>query len=204
MDKIEVTEDMCQRILQNIQKSNLAEKAKVTRFSYWKWCVSIAACLAVIFVGARTIPSMIDQQTNPLNQGTGTIKECNSVHELSQMVGFSVSELSGLPFDIKQTTYISHWAELAEIEYCGGDGQIAIYRKSIGTDDNSGNYNIYTDILEVSMDGMTITFKGDGGNYELALWTDGEYAYSIWLSKGTSKNEWIAIFNQRNNGCKID
>lgn len=58
MEKIQVTDDMRKRILSNIQTIDFTEKAptKVIHLSKFKKYLSIAACFAVLMIGAIAIP----------------------------------------------------------------------------------------------------------------------------------------------------
>lgn len=209
MGKIEVTEPMRQRILQNIRKAELSGKPETIRFPRWKPLVSIAACFAILLAGVRIAPALYQQQhalsgqdephfsqeETPSGQdrsdlGTGSIEDCASADDLAQAVGFAVSEPSYLPFDVVKTAYTSYWAELAELSYYGANGENAVCRKSEGTDDNSGQYTEYAETQKMTVDDRSVTLKGADGIYELAWWTDGEYAYSVWLSDGVSQAEW--------------
>ena len=156
----------------------------------------MAACLAILIVGA-TLASNLTNRTPVQSElpidGTSAIEECTSLEELSTKVGFPVEGLSDLPFEAQQTTYTSYWGELAQIEYSGTDGQTALYRKSLGTDDNSGNYDSFENALQMTIDGIDVTIKGSGENYSLAWWTDGTYAYSVCLSESASQTAWKAI-----------
>lgn len=84
--------------------------------------------------------------------------------------------------------------ELAEIDYTG-EGKTACYRKAAGTEDCSGDYNVYTDVTEFEAGSITVTLKGDAGQYTLAIWTDGSYSYSLSLSDGLSLSDWQALLN---------
>lgn len=201
MNKIEVDGDMRRRILQNIQEAELSGTSKTSRFSRRKRYLAAAACFAVILAGALAAPAVWKQQTDTPDPGQesnlsdsvseeDSIETCASADDLAQKVGFPVSDLSGLPFEIQETTYTAWWAELAEIDYSGASGESAVYRKSAGSEDNSGIYIEYADVREVAVNETSVTLKGADGSYELALWTDGKYAYSVWISGGISQEEW--------------
>lgn len=113
------------------------------------------------------------------------LEEVSSVKELSDLVGFEVNELKNLPFALQQVSYISISRELAEIIYTGADQELA-YRKSEGTEDNSGNYIVYKEETKRTIAGYEVTVKGDDGRCGLAIWTDGTYSYSIQLREGES------------------
>lgn len=166
--------------------------------------LSMAACLAVIIAVASALrsPAQVstsdDLQTNEGDtpgfvQGGADIVELDSAAALSAAVGFEVNDID-LPFTPEQTEYISYWHELAEIDYTG-EGKTACYRKAAGTEDCSGDYNVYTDVTEFEESGMTVTLKGDAGQYTLAIWTDGSYSYSLSLSDGLSLSDWQALMN---------
>lgn len=46
---------------------------------------------------------------------------------------------------------------------------------------------------ELQVGGNTITVKGIGGKYYLAIWEDGESAYSLSMSAGADKAEMLKI-----------
>lgn len=109
-------------------------------------------------------------------------------------LSFVWEAVKSLPVTPEQTEYISCWHELAEIDYTGA-GRTARYRKAAGTEDCSGDYNVYTDVTELEANGVTVTLKGEAGQYTLAIWTDGSYSYSLSLSDGLSLSDWQALMN---------
>lgn len=166
--------------------------------------LSMAACLAVIIAVASALRSSAQVSTSDdlqpnegdapgFVQGGADIVELDSAAALSAAVGFEVNDID-LPFIPEQAEYISYWHELAEIDY-SGEGKTARYRKSAGTEDCSGDYNVYTDVTELEESGMTVTLKGDAGQYTLAIWTDGSYSYSLSLSDGLSLSDWQTLMN---------
>lgn len=205
MDHIKVTGDMRSRILENIEAENIAaeRRRKQTGRTVTK-LLSMAACLAVIIAAASALRSPAqestsdDLQTNVGDtpgfvQGGADIVELDSAAALSAAVGFEVNDID-LPFTPEQTEYISYWHELAEIDYTG-EGKTACYRKAAGTEDCSGDYNVYTDVTEFEAGSITVTLKGDAGQYTLAIWTDGSYSYSLSLSDGLSLSDWQTLMN---------
>jgi len=206
MDKVVVTDEMRRRILQNIRRADAAPEAKVIRFPHWTRYAAAAACFAVLLISALVIPNMLHStqgnttantsDTNTPVTGTQGIVECQSAEELSQKIGFPVSDLTALPFEVKETSYLSSFGEIAEIDYTGADGQTADYRKSTGTDDNSGDYDTFPDTKQITVGSVSVLLKGDGTNYTVAVWTDGTYAYSIVLSDGVGVDEWSAMIQE--------
>ncbi len=205
MDHIRVTDDMRSRILENIEAGDIAaeRRRKQTGRTVTK-LLSMAACLAVIIIAVSALRSPAQVSPNDdlqpdegdapgFVQGGADIVELDSAAALSAVVGFEVNDID-LPFTPEQTEYISYWHELAEIDYTG-EGKTACYRKTAGTEDCSGDYNVYTDVTELEESGMTVTLKGDAGQYTLAVWTDGSYSYSLSLSDGLSLSDWQALMN---------
>lgn len=183
--------------------NTLAEAEKQTGRTVTK-LLSMAACLAVIIAVSSALrsPAQVspndDLQTNEGDapgfvQGGADIVELDSAAALSAAVGFEVNDID-LPFTPEQTEYISYWHELAEIDYTG-EGKTACHRKAAGTEDCSGDYNVYTDVTGLEESGMTVMLKGDAGQYTLAIWTDGSYSYSLSLSDGLRLSDWQTMMS---------
>lgn len=193
MDRIEITDEMRGRILGNIQSMDIAvmPERKVIPLTNIKKYVSVAACLGVLLAGALVAGHMtgIFRPDDPNVAVVNGIAEVDTLEQLAAAVGFDVEELNALPFEAESTAYTSYWNELAEITYTGG-GQTAAFRKSKGTENNSGDYNTYPAVKEIKAGPLTATLKGGGETYVLAAWSADGYAYSIRLSKGISESEW--------------
>lgn len=199
MDKIELSDEMRKRILNNISNISPENTSKIVNLHSYKKYISIAACFILLLVGVITIPSVLqrDKITQPPDVTiiSPDLEEATSIEELSKMVGFEVNDLSVLPFAVTQTTYMSYWGELAEITYLG-DGQTATYRISLGDEDISGDYNNYQSVIEVKINENLVTLKGNDEKYTLAIWNDKKYSYSIQISEGISKDDWSPILKQ--------
>ena len=61
---------------------------------------------------------------------------------------------------------------------------------SVGAEDHSGDWNAQQTITAA---GCTVTLKGETGSYTLAIWTDGNYSYSLSLSSGQPESVWQTI-----------
>lgn len=171
MDKIEVTPEMRQRVLQNVEAAHARKKKR----ALVRQIVSLAACVAIILCCWYAWQPRQQEQGM---QAVPQIENVASISELSQKTGVPIAELTNLPFAVTETAYVSYWEELAEIQYVG-EANTLYYRKSPGTEDNSGDYNTYGKEEALSVSGCTITLKGNDDGCSLATWTDGTYAYSI-------------------------
>lgn len=184
MDKIEVTDAMRARILRNVSAA-APKKTPVRRYTL------LAACLAVVLLGAVCVPKLMDPapQGEQVAIANGMVEVADAA-ALADAVGFPAAEAAELPFDVEETTYTSYWGELAEICYAGG-GQIVDLRTSAGTEDNSGDYTDYPAVTELTVGTVTAELRGEATErYTLAVWTDGQYAYSLRLSDGQSTEVW--------------
>ena len=154
----------------------------------------LAACLAVLLVGAVALPRLISKPAPEESEtmiANGMI-ELPSRDELSEAVGFPVKSASALPFFPQSILYTSYWGEMAQIDYANG-GSSACFRQSLGEEDNSGDWNEYPAQEALSVSGCTVTLKGAPDSYTLAIWSDGTYSYSLSLSAGQPASVWEAV-----------
>ena len=191
MEKLEVTPEMHARILQNVE-TQMAEPCKkpnrLRRFA------ALAACLAVLLVGAMALPKFI---SSPVPEESETMiangmVEVISKEELSEAVGFPVKSAQSLPFFPQSIYYTSYWGEMAQIDYANG-GSMACFRQSLGEEDNSGDWNEYPAKESFTVNGCAVTLKGEADSYTLAIWQDGTYSYSLSLSAGQPASVWESI-----------
>ncbi|HEX3075304.1 MAG TPA: DUF4367 domain-containing protein [Lachnospiraceae bacterium] len=191
MENIYVTEEMHDRIIENISNSDLgARPQKVMSIVKYKNIVAIAACFVLLFVGVITIPILMKTNDEPIVETAPGITEYKTVGELSKAVGFDMKEIQDIPFEVEQIVYTAYGHDLAEITYVNKDYTVS-FRKSAGSEDNSGDYNEYTSIKDIAINDHTVTIKGDKDLYSLAIWENDGYAYSIYSSVGISETELI-------------
>ena len=190
MDKIEVTPEMRARILKNVaqQTKKPSRRLQLRRFG------TLAACLAVLLAGALTLPGLLSTpaQKEPETMVANGMAELPSRSDLSDAVGFPVKSAETLPFFPREIHYTSYWGDMAQIDYVNEDAS-ACFRQSLGTDDNSGDWNEYPAQCDLSVGALSVTLKGDGSQYTLAVWTDGTYSYSLSLSAGQPAEVWQRI-----------
>lgn len=200
MEQVNLTPEARERILTNVQQADLSpQPEKVVPFprrrQTWRRWASLAACLVVVVAALFAVPLLREQpDTAPPVQVLPPFRQVDSLDALSEAVGFPVTEVSKLPFDPVNTTYTAYDEGLAEITYTGSGGQTATYRQSCGSEDNSGDYNLYPDTQ--ALPEQNATLKGQDGLYTLALWTDGTYTYSLNLSSGLSADAWQALLTE--------
>ncbi len=204
MDKIEVTEDMRQRVLKNVEEecSNADNVIQFPSRNKKKYAslVGVAAVAAVCIIAGKGIigntPTVSD---NP--GGEVAImgpSDVSSLQELSNNVGFDVEDVPVL-FNSAIDVHYTAIGDIAEIMYSTADNTIS-YRKAPGSDDISGDYNTYATIVEKEIDNINVTIKGnkDENNVDKffnATWTKDGYSYSLSFENGVDLTEIEEIIN---------
>ena len=191
MEKLEVTPEMRARILQNVETQMAEPRKKPNRLRRF---AALAACLAVLLVGAMALPKFI---SSPVPEESETMiangmVEVTSKEELSEAVGFPVKSAQSLPFFPQSIYYTSYWGEMAQIDYANG-GSMACFRQSLGEEDNSGDWNEYPAKESFTVNGCAVTLKGERDSYTLGIWSDGTYSYSLSLSAGQPASVWAEL-----------
>ena len=190
MDRVELTPEMRQRVLQNVEKTRIRKRRRLTR-----QLTALAACLAIVLCGWLVWQSRNAREPEPDVMAIPQIEEMDSIEALSGKTGIPLEELTGIPFPVEQTRYVSYWENLAEIEYSGGSNALC-YRKSQGTEDNSGDNNDYPRQEALEVGGNAVTLKGAEEGFTLAIWTDGSYAYSVSVTEPLSQDAFQAFLEE--------
>jgi len=191
MKNIEVTNQMRDRILNNISKLDLEKTSKKTYpFPQYKKYLSIAACFAFLMVGFVIVHNITNLPSEPPVQIVPDIVSYHSVAELSDAIGFTVKEIQELPFEIESVKYTSYWGELADIKYAGSDNT-AIFRIASGDEDVSGYYGEFASVESHVINGYDVTIKGSDGQYLLAVWQNDGYSYSVQFIEPVSQQEML-------------
>lgn len=199
MKRVTVTPEMEGRILEKLRRAGQEEGNKMLLLpkvlrSGW----AVAACLAVLLVGSITLHHFLPAEQvdlPPMGQGNPYFTSCTALEDLAKAVGFTVEDLSSLPFAVTDTTYTAFGTEMAEVRYSGAE-QTLVFRKAAGAVDPSGDYTEYASIWEEERDGVCITWKGDDRGAVLALWRNGGYSYSLRASEPLSKTQWDSLLSE--------
>ena len=86
-----------------------------------------------------------------------------------------------------------------QVFYKSGDKEILIRKALISQGkDISGDYNVYDVTKKVSVKGKKrkVTIKGTEKKKNLAVWSDGNYSYSLYTSAGMSQKALIRLVKQ--------
>lgn len=195
MRRIQVTDDMRARILRRVEEGIFPPPAgRPVRRRVLRRLAPLAACLALLAAGVWGVV----RSTAPAQVPPGAVQvvpdmvEAASAEALSDLVGFDVADVEGLPFTPEEIRYTAYWGELAEIRYRSGS-ETAVFRKSPGAEDNSGDFNLYDTTRELDAGSITAVLKGDAGRFTLAIWSADGFSYSLSLSSGAAADEWAAM-----------
>lgn len=107
-----------------------------------------------------------------------------TLEEAEQAAGFEVTVPDSIDgYDTISYSVISD--ELIQVIYSSDDASITIRKASTSVgEDISGDYNVYAEEQTQEMDGKQVTLRGDNDYAALAIWTDGDYSYSVMSSEG--------------------
>lgn len=73
------------------------------------------------------------------------------------------------------------------LEVIYGDNAVSL-RKAEGSEDISGDFNTYSDIINAGVGDASVTMREKDGNVFSAIWTDGGFTYSLYAADGISEN----------------
>ena len=115
-------------------------------------------------------------------------QECTSLEEAGKLAGFSFTAPESV--DSYTERYIAAIEnEIAQVIFSNGDDSELYFRKGVGGDDISGDYNTYDVTEEQTIDGHTVLCKGNDGLIYTATWTDGTYSYAVMCNAGMSAEQ---------------
>lgn len=175
------------------------QKKKAMRFTPWVRYASIAACaMLVIGVGIFAItqhsgniidtPAQSEEaDSSDFVQSGNPYAEYDTLEEAENTIGFEISVPDSYG-GYTEPYYAVIEGKILEVQYYNGDDRGIIIRKSRGSEDLSGDFNEFDNITETEVNGNTVTIKGNGDEFSLALWVSGDYSYSVSVSSGISEN----------------
>lgn len=194
MEYVEVTREMEERILENINH-HFTRKAKTKKRAVISLFVASGAAAVFGIVFWNPSVRLKNQESSEMIQGIYGEEEYSSVEEMSEAAGFPVEEVKNIPFEVEKAEYRLLHGNLAEIIYSGKDETLA-FRKSEGEEDNSGDYTVYEEEKEEQVQGKTVILKGEQGKYFLAVWKEEGYSYSLWDAQGLEKELFLKMISE--------
>lgn len=148
--------------------------------------VGICAIMALSGLAACGSTGKANAQDEMGNPEVGGVQipnpfvDCETLEEAEELTGFGfvVPDTWG-ECDTRSVRAIQK--EMVEVIYKkGADSEEELrIRKALGSEDISGDYNVYAEEKTVEAGESSITIKGDGEQFMLAVWTKDGYTYSV-------------------------
>lgn len=146
-----------------------------------KKCIMIMLC-AALGLGSAAVSGRL-QEKKPVSEEfvnmINPFTDSDSLEEAEKLAGFSIV----IPEKIQGSSngiYRSMDQTLLEIIYEDREGiEIARVRKGTGEADISGDYNEYALEQKISVKGKQVQLKGENNRFQLAVWSDNGYSYSV-------------------------
>lgn len=192
MEEIQVDDEMRGRILRHLAQEMDAGSKKTVAKRRWRQLVPLAACLAVLLTGSILLLHRQPVEPEQVVSAQFGMEEVESAQALAERAGFSIRDIEPLPFEPLSVSYVWCWGELAQIRYDGADASVML-RKSRGSEDISGDYNVYSCQTELDIGGVSVTLKGEGESYSLAVWQADGFSYSLSAAPGLDAQSLAAL-----------
>lgn len=120
--------------------------------------------------------------------------EVSNIKEVESLVGFTITVPDKvLDYNDKRISVIEN--EMIDITYTKKKSKLTI-RKGIGTVDISGDYNNYSDIKENTIDGVTVTMRGNDNLIFNATWNNDNYTYAIVSNTGIDSGDIVNLVKE--------
>lgn len=156
----------------------------------------VAVILCTIFAMLFSACVSTDGASSNQAQIPNPITDCKTMEEAKALAGFDMAVPETVDgYEEKQISVIDD--KLIQVRFTHG-AQELLLRKCRGNADCSGDYNEYAQVTEEEGNGVTVTMKGANDRVKLAVWTDGEYSYSIgaYGGEGMPAEEMTALAQQ--------
>lgn len=117
--------------------------------------------------------------------------DCATLGEAAKVAGFDIA-IPGKFDGYENKVYQAVEKSIIQVLYYDGDPEAEtssriIVRKSIGTNDTSGDYNEYSEKGTAEEFGLNVLIKGENGLVFCATWIKDGYFYAILADKGLTK-----------------
>lgn len=119
---------------------------------------------------------------------------CDSLEDAEKLAGFEFT----LPTsEDVQATYSAVEGQLIEVVYDADGDDPLVVRKGVGSDDLSGDYTAYDVEGTLEVGDITVNYKGESEDViHNAIWTSGDYSYSIYSPIGVTTEALSAFVEQ--------
>ncbi len=147
------------------------------------YAYALTASEAMAKEDVQALVSSMNPADEPMANLPNPFAEYETAAEAAAAVGFD-TELPEAIAASNKVVYRVMDGVLLEVIYFENDVEVARIRKAVGAADISGVNTLFTAEEVQDVNGRQVTFKGDGEKIQLAIWTEGEYTYSVFAEKG--------------------
>ena len=109
--------------------------------------------------------------------------DCDTLQDAASIAGFEVivpASIAGYNLDCIQAID----KDMIQVFYVDDAENVILIRKAVGSENISGDYNTYTQEDTTTVGDMEVRMKGNDGLIYLAVWTSGDYTYSVSVHSG--------------------
>jgi hypothetical protein len=117
--------------------------------------------------------------------------DCDTLEEAGKLAGFDMTAPDTIN-GYSERVIRAVAGDMIEAIYRSGEDEVRI-RKAAGSEDISGDYNVYAENNVISVDGLQVTMKGTDGKVNVATWTNSGYTFAIGISSGMSSDSVSAL-----------
>lgn len=112
--------------------------------------------------------------------------DCKTLKDAEKIAGFKVTPPDKIPEGYTEDVIQAIKGDLVQIIYKNGENEITFRQAKKGKEieDISGDYNEYDEKNTIMIGDLEVVIKGNGGKVSNALWTNGEFIFSITVTPG--------------------
>jgi len=120
------------------------------------------------------------------NQIPNPFVDCKTIKDAEEIAGFKVTTPDKIPEGYTENVIQAIKGDLVQIIYKYGENEITFRQAKKGeeNEDISGDYNVYSEKNTIMTGGLEVVIKGNDGKVSNALFTNGDYIYSITANPG--------------------
>lgn len=125
-------------------------------------------------------PMLMGTPANEESVQSAGPQNVNSRSALEQRMGHRLKMPAAVPFSASQFLYTDYGDGMGGVTESGGNSEVETRMAKLSdTGDPSGDYTSYNTTKVKTINGHSVTLKGNDGKYQLAVWNDGTYSYSV-------------------------
>ena len=133
------------------------------------------------------------KDSEPSTQIPNPFTEYKTVDEAVSALTFSPMLPTAVPSDYKLDYISALGSDFLQIVYKNGDKEL-MYRTAVGSEDISGDYNVYKNVKKVNIAGAEVTVREADGKYSI-IWNKGENAFALYSGGGLTEKDMTDIIN---------